>query len=62
MAKQHCPRCRMTVDPSRQVTCPHCGAELVERRRKVSPEIVRTVMNARGGRFRRATRTSRVGY
>jgi hypothetical protein len=62
MPKQHCPRCRMTVDRGRQVMCPHCGAELAVPRRTIDPEIVRRVMSARGGRFRRAVRGSRIGH
>ena len=60
MPTPHCPHCLSAVDPSRERACPRCGAELVERRRMISPETVRMLMSVRGGRFRRSPTRSRT--
>jgi hypothetical protein len=64
MPYQHCPDCRLTVHldggEDRDGPCPRCGATLADEPRPFfprlrsapSPETVRTVMAARGGRFR----------
>ena len=65
MPYQHCPRCRLTVHlavgEDRGSPCPRCGATLADEPRSLftrppsalSADTVRSVMAARGGRFRR---------
>jgi uncharacterized paraquat-inducible protein A len=59
MPTPRCPHCSTALDTGRERDCPRCGAVLAQRRRQISPEIVRTLMSVRGGRFRRSPARSR---
>jgi hypothetical protein len=71
MPYQHCRTCHLTVhlddEAVRNGPCPRCGARLADEPRRrfatapssLDPEAVRTMLVARGGRFKRAPETRR---